>query len=434
MDMVQILEGYRNTIIGRLKFEPRTKGLFAAFIGEIRKILHEHKLPSEVLAEIRRILRETFDVLRELAKDTTAEDNVEVLAKRIIETTKQAAYVVLPAHEVRQLRYEQVPTSDVLQFDDVEDSSLRKRLKESLGTLVLPKGECGYKGGAARATLKLWVFKRYPEFNRELLEAELPLSDKDAVFGPNIDAWKTAQAMGVDPDGVERTRRFDEQGIIEHLNSRDVDMNQAFLTRRFLYFTPEAIQSVLSGVIHCAGRAKTLFGVDTFGWQGRLYFTNKILNRLVIAVCRNRAHYFELPRYNCDVQLGIYWLVLIRKVWGKPDSAVQIAKIFDCARQMGQTGAGTPKEFIQELMERYRFFSFRSNQSTEDIARWILSKYTTLIHRHLKGTFKLYPPWEYTSTDETPMLIRPDISTIEDEQQHEALEYLNDLVRAQSPS
>jgi hypothetical protein len=78
MDMVQILEGYRNTIIGRLKFEPRTKGLFAAFIGEIRKILHEHKLPSEVLAEIRRILRETFDVLRELAKDTTAEDNVEI--------------------------------------------------------------------------------------------------------------------------------------------------------------------------------------------------------------------------------------------------------------------------------------------------------------------------------------------------------------------
>lgn len=258
-----------------------------------------------------------------------------------------------------------------------------------------------------------------------MLEAELPLSDKDGVVGPNEDQWERAKEMGIDPDGIEKRENFN---IGKYMSTRDINMNQCLLTKDRLYFTKGALASVLEGGINSQSRANSLFGVDTFHHKKKVYKTGRMLCRLVKPVIEMKAKFFNIPKYNTDVQLGIYWLVLLRKALGKKDQSARIAKIYSCAKQLNQTEAKSPKVFIEELLVEYPFFTFNSNQTTEDVAKWILTKYTALIHRHLKQTFKIHP--QHTDLQEEsrePVEIRPDITDISDSDVDEASDFLEQL-------
>lgn len=413
-EIYDLLDSYRTKILDRIKHIDDPKKIFGAIMSEVRFFLRKKDLPLEMRDEIRRLVSETFDVLREISPELDLHTATsEEIAKRVIEDTKHSADLVLPEAKESETAVFKIPTSSL-------------SLHEKIPDLVLPPGQCGYKGGVARIALKIYARLQHPNhFNTELLEAELPLSDRDAVVGPNEDMWQRAEEMGVDADGVERLKKFD---IRAYMDTRDLDMNEVLLTKDFLYFTPAALESVLTGVVHGRERGRSLFGADSFFKEGKLYLTNRMIHRLIKVIVEGKANSFEIPKYNTEVRLGIYWLVLIRKAMGKKNQAERIAGIFSCARQMNQTQTATPEEFLKDLCNQYPFFSFEKNQNPTDTAKWVVTKYVALIHKHLRQKFGIHPgEWDYTSTDETPMTIVPDIGGID-------LSGIDELVERVNPS
>jgi hypothetical protein len=414
LEIYELLDAYRTKILEQIKNIDDPKQIFATIMHEVKFFLRKKELPIEMREEIRRLVSETFDVLREISpKIDLHTATSEEIAKRVIEDTKHSADLVLPETKESETAVFKIPTSSLSLHEEIPD-------------LVLPPGQCGYKGGVARIALKKYAMRLHPEhFDKELLDAELPLSDRDAVVGPNEDMWNRAQEMGVDADGVERLKNFDVRG---YMDTRDLDMNEVLLTKDFLYFTPAALESVLSGVVHGRERGRSLFGADSFFKDGKLYLTNRMIHRLVKVIVEGKANSFEIPKYNTEVRLGIYWLVLIRKAMGKKNQAERIAGIFSCARQMKQTETSTPEEFLIDLCHQYPFFSFEGNQNPTDTAKWVVTKYVALIHKHLRQKFGIHPgEWDYTSTDETLMTIVPDIAGID-------LSGIDELVERVNPS
>ena len=457
--LVAKFDEYKKQMVEEVKMAPSTMKLFPFYIGQVRKVLadmRKHQLPREIQEEIRLIAANTFEMIREMAHDSGiavavpfdkvkksnggTEKPEEQHAKVIIESTKALAKVIVPEEEIKILEFVETTTDNILAAAPlIPNQKLRDELENTLRDIKFPTRkksdteenyqtrikETGYKGGVARLILKIYVYLLALEllprptwlthtFSKEdvariemLLGAEVPLTDKDIVTGfAGDEMWEVSQELGVDPDGVEKMQPF---GVVRYMNSRDIDMNQVLLTKLTLFFTVQAFTSVVTGVINSAGRARTIFGVDTFRYMKQRFHTNKILHRLVKNVVEGKAVSFQLPTYNRYVMIGIYWLVLIRRMVGKTDQNLKIAKIWSCALQMGQTKAKTPQAFIKELVAVYPEFSFRKNQTIEDIARWILGKFTVSAFRHLKVKFGVNPDWAYESTDPTPFVVTPQV-------------------------
>ncbi|PIR46493.1 MAG: hypothetical protein COV07_04005 [Candidatus Vogelbacteria bacterium CG10_big_fil_rev_8_21_14_0_10_45_14] len=445
-------------LVEGVKIAPDTFGLMTHFLTLVRKMLKDmraNELPEEIREEVMRIVGNSFNVLRETMHDVglrtpampAAENgngNVDVYAKDVIEKVKGLAKVVVPDEEPKFMEYREVSTREIVDnIPKIQNRELRDELSATVSEINFPKRlkgeddetarykvtETGYKGGVARLFLKIYVYMiltgvlSRPDWMseeelcsvslplvEELLRAELPLTDKDIVVGPRVtEMWQVADELGVDADGVERLKVWD---VRFYMNCRDIDMNHALLTKHALYFTPEGFGSVCTGVIRAAGRARTMFGVDTFRYWKHEYFTNKILHRLVKNVVEDKAKSFTVPTYNRQVQIGIYWLVLIRRMVGKRDQNLKIAKIWSCAVKIGQTKAKTPVAFIRQLTAEYPQFSFRKNQNIEDIARWILGKFTVAAFRSLKQKFGVHPDWGYHELCDDPLNIAPDVSML----------------------
>jgi hypothetical protein len=188
--------------------------------------------------------------------------------------------------------------------------------------------------------------------------------------------------------------------------------------------------SALSGTIHpSAARMESLFGVDRFYYNDKPYFTNKILYRLVKNTADAKSDRFEIPDYNKEVSLGIYWLVLIRKAYSKETGPERVARIYSIAKQMDQTKTNSPEEFVQELFNKYPFFRFSGEQSDLDVAKWVLTKYLDVAKRHIKREHQLYPGDidGLTSNNSEPLIVEPDTSNLTDEKKQKAIDYLKDL-------
>jgi hypothetical protein len=463
--LVHKFDEYKEIIVDGMKKARNTFGLFARFLCLIRIVLRDMRacnLPTEIQEEIRRIMSCSFNLLREMAHDSglktpampseeeeeSTDKPEEAFAKKVIEQVKGLSVVVVPEEEIKFGTYREVPTKLVVDsIPQIPNKEMREAIETAVVDIRFPtrkKGESdetarfkvkqtGYKGGVARLFLKIYVYLIVlrvippPEWLSEeelkaisirlverILWAELPLTDKDIVCGPQVtNIWVVAAELGVDADGVEKLKIWD---IVHYMNCRDIDQNHALLTKHALFFTPEGFLSCCNGIIHAAGRARTMFGVDTFRYWKHVYHTNKILHREVKQVAEDKGVSFSTPTYNRVVQIGIYYLVLIRRMVGKRDQNLKIAKIWSCARQLGQTRTRTPGDFILELTTQYPQFSFRKNQNIEDIARWIIGKFTVAAFRSLKQKFGVHPDWGYHETCEEPLIITPNVSTVSPEQ------------------
>lgn len=398
-DLYTLIEEYRKRLLDRIKKNRDIKRLFREYLDEIRQILGEKRLPQGMSTEILRLVSESFDLLREISKERDIETlPEEEIAKFFIGDAKTASNLALTTQErVYDDPILEVPTDDL-------------DLERYLPGLILPPGNVGYKGGVARIALKLYAQKILgAAFSQSLLDNELPLADKDTVIGPDEkDVWGLAIQMGVDPDGVEKLEKWD---IGAYFATRDLDLNQVLLTQGKLYFSSAALESVRTGEIHAGQRGRNIFGTDFFRYKNKTYLTSTVIHRLIKMVTEGKAHSFELPQYNLEVKLGIYWLVILRKLMKRKDAALCIAKLHDCAKQMGQTSAENPSDFFDELKASFPFFDFQTHQSNQDIARWILTKYTTLLSKYLKTKFEVYSEdWNYVSEDKTSVKIQPEKS------------------------
>lgn len=449
--MYELLTRYRGEMMSFLRGRAKghhPKALFSVFMMRVQRIrvdlrrkmaeerdrrnrgsppLYPLDVLDKIFVETRRVIKEAVEALREFARDRQIGGlSDHDVAELIIEDAKATSEHLIAENGTHHVTYRSVPAERVL-----------AQLRSLVPNLVLPDGDYAYKGGVARVALKLYAREVDPErFQQKLLAAELPLADRDAIVGPGIDMWEAAREMGVDASGIERRKMFrfsdpacKDVALLDYFKTRDIDMNEVLLTSRELIFTPEALESTFTGIIHARSREQTLFGSDVFYYMRREYQTSRALHRLLKMVIEGKAYAFEMRRYNFEVPVGIYWLGLTRKWYGKRDFGDRLTMLYNFAVALGQTHAPNPKQFVIELLEQYSNFSFLTSQDAVDIALWILEKWYTLVHKHLRRKFDIHLTPDWQSEDPTMVRMTPCTDGVSPADQEEAVELIDFLVR-----
>lgn len=150
-----LLEEYRSRLMDKIKGTKETTDLFKAFMGEVRAILREKELPPEMLVEVKRLVTESFDLLRELSQDRHLETfDIDEIGELVIGDAKKLSTLALPEEEIPEIDYEEVATSDL-------------DITELIPDLALPEGECGYKGGRGADSPKALCQGKFPEAFRQ---------------------------------------------------------------------------------------------------------------------------------------------------------------------------------------------------------------------------------------------------------------------------
>lgn len=132
-----------------------------------------------------------------------------------------------------------------------------------------------------------------------------------------------------------------------------------------------------------------LFGHDIFYYNNQEYIAARGLQRLVKFISEGKAKYFEIPRYNLDVEVGIYWLVMIRKVLRKGKKSFYLLdRIFQCAKQMGETEADDFNGFFKELRGKYPDFDYH-DLGSEGAVKWIAGRYIKAVRKNIRSRFNI---------------------------------------------
>lgn len=311
-----------------------------------------------------------------------------------------------------------------------------------------------YKGGIARAIFKMWDIlagvcsgayqtqegRKWLEGECDRLLAEFPPSDRDAVVGieDQTTIAKIAKVMGVEPVDLEVNPGLwsDETGVAEFLAGRDLTNNKVILDlhRQVLIFGADAMIPCLVGNI-----IRNMEGVDLFGPYSyrfsdsdKIYVAGKAMARMISQLIGTlelilnsegwvtlahiaKAKRIILQEKEVVGQLGLSWLVLVRKFMKKPNAAECVAQLFSIASLLEQTNfefdgevviAKDPLEWINCLLQTYPFFNFRSQQTNQDLVCWVIEKVFKAIRRNIIAEFNLYP-------DERPIDSVPGIRVIE---------------------
>jgi hypothetical protein len=381
-------------IIDRLKGD---KSLAKRFIKEGHNVIIEIQKNEQLPANIKDYITiqfwsalKEFNVLRERSKNSNLDDTEQSFSdddamttihqlKQIVEKT-----VMFDFREGHREHYKFIPISDL---------PLAEIFPEGLG---FADGFCGYKGGVARKALKGIFYldqKKYRDFDRILYETEV-VNDYDVVADFNVDKKQIRAIMHTDPEGVDFIHIKNEADIKDQIEqymaSRDVNMNQVLLTKDGLYYTEKAWQSCLTGNIRSTYRLSgALFGSDIFYHNNKDYISARGLQRLVKFIVEGKAKYFEIPRYNLDVKIGVYWLVLIRKILRKGENAFyMLDRLFYCAKQMKETDSSDFNSFYKELIGVYPDFDFH-DLGSEGAIKWILGRYVKAVRKDVRSRFSI---------------------------------------------
>ncbi len=443
---------FRERLVTTLRDTKDPRRLFIVLFQELKKTVlesdPEKRLPEPVIVEIKAAgLVVAQDVFNQYCADDidfrTA--NEETVSQWTMDVIKMTSENFIAEDKGDPVDWEVFELDDEMRAD-LKANGVRWPSKR----LGISRDAYALKGGGSRYVLKRLVARRFPkEFDRRLLDAELPFADFDAVVGAEVDEetkWKVARSCRVDVDGIERRKDFrlnHAAGIFDgfdrYFPTRDSDMNQALLTQDRLYYTAAAFQACLNGTIRSNARNRTLYGTDKFYCNGLEYLTPRASHRILKSVAEGKAFRTYLRRYNFDLHLLIFWLVPLRKWVKRADLGLLAAKLFYLAKQMGQNAftpqpnglikspfvARTPKEFFEYLLGLYPKFDFDNDRRHADIAAWFVEKLIIVIYKHLREKFGLYPlDWPFKSTDTTEVEISLDGFVLCDDEIREVEEFL----------
>ncbi len=237
--------------------------------------------------------------------------------------------------------------------------------------IVPPNRHVMHKGGISRTVLKIFAGAA-----PDMIAAELPPNDIDVVAcGNKVEAQRLGLAMGADTAGIEMVENFDD---IKHLlRTRDVDLNQAFLTHDGLVFSEAALRSARTGRIEISAEDRGIYGSENFHYQTVNLIKNRGLFRLMKMVIEGKARSFDLAPLNCQVDLGVYWLVLARKLAKKKQGGEFLERAFELGKHLGQVREGerTIYDVLDRVHEEFPFFNFDAAEMDEaDHIRWLARK------------------------------------------------------------
>ena len=173
----------------------------------------------------------------------------------------------------------------------------------------------------------------------------------------------------------------------ELFSTRDINLNQCFLSKDGLHFTDRALYAAQTGTIEISSRARSLYGSETFRHQGRELLKARGLMRLLKFAAEGKAHNFSMTELNTYIPLGIYWLFLVRKFAKKPQFPELAQRLFYLADQAQHQKTDRP--FIQILDRTHTQFPFfdmeGSNLNEVDVMRWLIKKAIRVTDKHFQA-------------------------------------------------
>ncbi len=239
-----------------------------------------------------------------------------------------------------------------------------------------------HKGGAPRVLLKILAGAR-----QATIEAELPPNDFDVIavaHGNEKEVMADALAIGVDAEGVEFVESVDYQ---QYFASRDLNLNGCLLTGDKLIFSDQAEIAAQIGRLKIMAEDRGLYGSEFFYYQGERVIKNRGMYRLIKFVAEGKAESFDFTKLNEQVDFGIYWLVLGRKLMRKPNSGVLLNNMYELAKRMGQVREG--EEGVIDALDRahteFPFFDFDGASLDEvGLAQWLARKLSKLTNKSFR--------------------------------------------------
>ncbi len=241
------------------------------------------------------------------------------------------------------------------------------------------------KGGPARLLLKIAV-GAHPD----LIASELPLNDVDTVIEASDDqGFQESVSLGADPAGIEQVPSLENRGHL--LDTRDLDINQCFLTQDGLLFSEEAEVALKQGVARLGGKERPLYGSETFHYQGEELIKNRGMFRLLKFLAEGKILGFYTTKLNAQIDFGIYWLVLARKLAKKKNAAELLDRLHQAAVRSGHVPEG---QDIFDILryERSQYPSFRFQSADLDdtgVALWLLGKLFRAVDRDFRYFHKI---------------------------------------------
>lgn len=240
------------------------------------------------------------------------------------------------------------------------------------------------KGGFARVVLK--IHARSPTC---LLRRELPLNDVDVIACcDRPTATREANRLGTDPSGIEWVESFDD--VLALMAGRDLDLNQCFVSANALVCTEAAIRAARSGTVRVEAEDRGLYGTEVVFYESIRLAKNRGSYRLIKFVVEEKALSFRFCALNEQLPLGIYWLVLARKLAGKKNAGQLLNRMHELGRRIGQVKENerTVYDVLDAVHERYPFFRIDSVSLDEiGVARWLAGKLARMADRTFRIRF-----------------------------------------------
>lgn len=250
-----------------------------------------------------------------------------------------------------------------------------------------------FKGGVSRLLLKTFLGVDNA--------TELPLNDFDAIISESeLGSFSEFQnRYGLDPTGVEiynnPTIEYPKD-TLNLLDERDVTTNQSITSYQGIYFSDEAKKAILTGVTENLYSHHRIFGADGFkippagNYPSMYVLRARGLARVLKIIAERKADLGLIKNIEKQIDLGMYWLVCLRKAMNKPNAVSIIERYFLQAEEMGHSLPNEkPLDFFNRHFLKYPFFVFGQNLNRIEAVHWMIFKFIHTIWDELRYKHKI---------------------------------------------
>lgn len=240
-----------------------------------------------------------------------------------------------------------------------------------------------HKGGTGRTILKTLYCS-----DQDLVESELPPNDYDYIAIKCQEAKDDLKGLRVDLGGIEEVNEIDLERL---MNSRDLDLNNAFLGKDGLVFDESAKKSAESGKISIVSAEREIYGSEVFFYEGIRLIKNRGIMRLIKTLAECKAGSFDFLPLNQQLDLGIYWLILAKRFSTKENFPLFMDRMFELEKQMNQVGKEETNiyQVLDRIHQKYSFYNFDAKLDDEGLARWIGNKLIKQIDKKYRDKYKI---------------------------------------------
>lgn len=368
------------------------KSFAAKEVVRLGKLGNDH--PEDVFESVAGI--EGFDIVLEMLK---SQSDLLIETKNILSHKG----VMIPFE-----KFEGEPSYSPNAFLEIRDGELVVKSKGNEYQFPLPAkhgtSEVCFKGGLARIVAKIAL--------GEDISGELPVHDVDlVVFGKGESSLK--EIADKYKTNVRDIERLEDGSYEKYCATRDSTFNEVLVNSKGVFISFNALSSMYQGYTQTAddNTSESLFNKHTFSvykpdlvtgkektsdqfvYVGKERFPSPVaLSRMFKLLVDGKCDGVVVPEGIRKTDVGIYWLVMARKILAEEDPMIKeakmermltLAKFVDSPFYTGlpDNQKHDPEAFLERIKKAYPNFDMEGSLSDKDMVLWIVQKLRNQIIR-----------------------------------------------------